>query len=76
MRILNKCEIPLRPPGKDVALPGTEKKIGVIQGGAVQTKITHRGQTANQNFYIKKIKKKTILYTSCKYVDTSYSDVE
>lgn len=38
--ILNKCEIPLRPPGKDVALPGTEKKMGVIQGGAAQIKIT------------------------------------
>lgn len=37
-----------------MALPGTEEKIGVIQGGAVQTKITRGGQTANQNFYIKK----------------------
>lgn len=36
VRILNKCEIPLCPPGKDVALPGTEEKIGVIQGGAAQ----------------------------------------
>lgn len=40
VRILNKCEIPLRPPGKDVALPGTEEKMGVIQGGAAQIKIT------------------------------------
>lgn len=42
VRILNKCEIPLRPPGKDVALPGTEEKMGVIQGGAAQIKITQR----------------------------------
>lgn len=38
VRILNKCEIPLHPPGKDVALPGTEEKIGVIRGGAAQAK--------------------------------------
>lgn len=57
VRILNKCEIPLRPPGEDVALPGTEEKIGVIRGGAAQAKkikikITQQSDNQNLKKYI------------------------